>query len=76
MAEFYLCISCDNAAFREDDGTDSEDARGAEVARILRDLANKVADGYTTVYLVDANSNHAGYAAFREERHEVPETGE
>lgn len=59
--KFTLEIDCDNAAFGD---TDSE--RGDEVARVLRDLARRVADGYLMVYLRDANGNTVGTAEFKE----------
>lgn len=62
--DFDVNIHCDNAAFCEDDGTESGDARWAEVARILRRLADQVEEGYTSCYLIDANGNHVGYAQF------------
>ena len=55
MAEFHLQMACDNAAFG--------DEPGAEVARILTELARKVAGGFfeqDTGILRDENGNAVG----------------
>lgn len=59
--KFTLEIDCGNAAFGEDNSE-----RGEEVARILRDLARQVSDGYLMVYLSDHNGNTVGTAEFKE----------
>ena len=59
---FMLKINTKNAAFANDsDDVDPKGARGAEVARILRQIAKTVegqADG--TGFAVDVNGNHVG----------------
>lgn len=55
--EFVLKIECDNSAF--DYGE-----RPYEVARILRELAGKVKNGYNMVYLTDINGNAVGAANY------------
>lgn len=54
--EFTIKIDCDNAAF--------DQAPEAEVARILRDVAQRVVQGQTTVMLFDYNGNQVGEARF------------
>ena len=62
--KFTLTIKCENAAFHEDDNTgDSMAARGAEVARILRHVAEQVTDGITFDdyrLVFDVNGNAVG----------------
>lgn len=61
MVDFVLKINCDNAAFEDDQ-------RGEEVARILREVAKQVEEGYTYIpQLHDYNGNRVGTAAFYEE---------
>ena len=60
-------IQCDNAAFHEDDDTgDNEAAAGAEVARILRELAGHLADGVHERRVFDFNGNRVGSATVQE----------
>lgn len=54
---FTIHIECDNDSFAED--------KGEEVARILREVAMKIEDGYTTCYLNDSNGNSVGMAEFK-----------
>jgi hypothetical protein len=65
MAAFKLEIECDNDAFCAD-GLPDESVRGAEIARILRDLADKMEDGCLSASLRDANGNRAGFAEINE----------
>lgn len=51
-------ISCNGAAFSDDDNT------SYEVASILRDAAAKFEQGYVEVYLRDTNGNPVGVAKF------------
>jgi hypothetical protein len=56
---FEVKIKCDNAAF--------EDAPASEVARILRELAERIAPPsvfYGHANLCDANGNVVGHARF------------
>ena len=57
---FTLTVKADNAAFREEDGRDTEDARGHEIARILRDVAKHVAEGGDAGVCMDINGNSCG----------------
>ena len=57
MAKFTLTITCDNAAF-EDGGGETE------VARILRETAERVEDGTRTGNLLDINGNVVGSYTF------------
>lgn len=58
-----LKIKTDNAAFCEEDGTEASLARGAELARILRELADELADGNDGTFAVmDVNGNRVGTA--------------
>lgn len=50
---FKLTIKTDNAAFG--------DEPGYEVARILRDIAHKVEEGYTSGSVLDVNGNTVGH---------------
>lgn len=65
---FRVGIATDNAAFCGGDGEPSAEARAAEVARILRVLADRIEHesrfGATepTVILRDANGNRVGSA--------------
>jgi hypothetical protein len=58
MPEFHVHMSTGNAAFEED--------RPAEIARLLRELADRVVDrgpGPTGILrLMDINGNRVGYA--------------
>ena len=45
MRRFVVFMRTTNAAFHEDDGTETDDARHAEVARILRHIADQVERG-------------------------------
>ena len=54
MKKFTLSIAMDNAAF--DDG----DNGGQELARILRDIAERVEQGHDFVQAWDANGNKVG----------------
>lgn len=62
---FKLTIDCGNDAFGANDAD-----RHFEVARILRDLANKIEDGYLLVYLADNNGNTVGTARFQNQSEE------
>ena len=57
--KFVLQFRCDNDAFAV--------MPEAEVARILRDLADQIEQGFVFVYLRDANGNTVGTATFVEE---------
>lgn len=62
--QFQLTIDCDNAAFLNDDY--NAPANGQELARILRDLADKV-ESFDDVsdferVLYDVNGNRVGKA--------------
>lgn len=57
---FRLTIQTDNAAFHEDDGTPTFEARGAEVARILRAVADRAEAGSCEGRCIDANGNKVG----------------
>lgn len=67
--EFQLSIKMDNAAFYEDSYADQPiPQQGLEVARILRELADKVedmgdiSDRSSNLYLRDYNGNVVGEA--------------
>jgi len=70
MSKFTLEINCDNAAFRDQRGsrtdeTEHESATSAEVGRILIHLGRALANGtYSVGYgswaLYDANGNTVG----------------
>jgi len=49
---FQVNIKCTNAAFHDD--------RNNEVARILRELADKLDNGYMQANLFDLNGNNVG----------------
>jgi hypothetical protein len=53
VSEFRVSIRTDNAAFEEGD-------RGAEVARILRDVADRLEDGFEAGSVRDINGNLVG----------------
>lgn len=55
MAGFELHMSTDNAAFED---------RESEVARILREVAGLVADGFPAALIVDVNGNNVGRWSF------------
>lgn len=52
MSEFRVLINIDNAAF--------EDGRDAELARILREVADKLDDGVSAGNVRDYNGNTVG----------------
>lgn len=54
--DFQININCDNDAFRY--------TPEAEVARILRDVAQRVEQGETVMPLRDHNGNTVGMAGF------------
>lgn len=55
-----LTIKTDNAAFADDDGTESDEAMRRECARILRDAARKLENGSDHGTLHDVNGNRCG----------------
>jgi len=57
---FRLTIQTDNAAFREDDGTPTSEARGVEVACILRAVAAHAEEGRCVGRCIDVNGNTVG----------------
>lgn len=63
---FMLEIDCDNAAFGSTDLTaDGISERNAEVARILREAADRIEGGALAVKLRDVNGNTVGQAGFQ-----------
>lgn len=71
MTTFTLTINADNAAFCDENGDPDQYARGAEVARILRHVAEGVDQGFLAIYLNDINGNRVGYAEFDEADHKT-----
>lgn len=63
---FKVVIKTGNAAFHEDDGQETDDARGAEVARILRDIAAHVENGGEVGSCMDVNGNGVGKWGYRQ----------
>ena len=64
---FKLYIKCDNAAF-SDGGGASHDAAAPELARILREIANKIESGNsfdTFKTIRDINGNEVGAYALK-----------
>ena len=58
---FTITIETDNAAFEDD-------AKYAEVARLLRNAAARIAQGRDDVFpLMDVNGNRVGRAQFEED---------
>ena len=62
---FRLSIKTSGAAFRDDSRTDRRgnailDPEGAEVCRILKDVAQKLKAGYDSGNVMDANGNNVG----------------
>ncbi len=58
---FTLTIKTDNAAFSNDDGEDSDDAKRAECARILREVADLLDNGsQESAGVYDVNGNKVG----------------
>lgn len=64
---FSLWIKTDNAAFCDDDGKATAEARGRETARILRQLAAGVEQGGTAGAAYDLNGNRIGEWGFDED---------
>lgn len=61
MTTFHVEIAVDNAAFCNFDGNPDDDFRSAEIARLLRRAASRVAEGNAREGgLVDANGNRIG----------------
>jgi hypothetical protein len=50
---FNLTIDTDNATFQDGNAT-------AEIARILRDIADKLERGLLSGHTIDMNGNHVG----------------
>ena len=61
--KFIVEIDCDNAAFMNDD---SAPVNGQELARILRDIADKAENGQNVdgITLRDINGNSVGMSQF------------
>ena len=62
---FILTIETSGAAFRDDSRTDRNgnailDLEGAEVRRILKDVARKLAESRHGGYIMDVNGNNVG----------------
>ena len=54
-------FSTDNDAFKDiNTGEKTRLSESLETARILRDIANKVEEGYTNRYILDINGNKIG----------------
>ncbi len=72
MEKVTIVIYCNNAAFCDPDSSSdtcpsNAVARNAQVAAILRDLAENVEAGSEDRILMDANGNHVGeYKLVRE----------
>ena len=60
MTTYKLKLDCGNAAFGDDDVM----TRGAEVARILRETADRVEHGSLGGNLFDMNGNRVGAHRF------------
>lgn len=64
--KFILDVDLQHAAFMGTENPNDPDARGAEVARILRKLADKLHEyglrPYADHVLLDANGNTVGHA--------------
>ena len=58
--EFVLSFKMENAAFRDEDGSASDAAARAEVARLLREIAGHVAAGIDARTIHDVNGNRVG----------------
>lgn len=68
MTTFTVNIRCDNAAFAEGDGATPESA-APELARILREIAKKIEDGYDYdkfQTIRDINGNDVGRYAIKD----------
>ena len=70
--KFEIKINCDNAAFHDeececDEGktTNCAEARSLEVRRLVRDIEQKLDDGYTAGFPFDFNGNKVGKWGFR-----------
>ena len=57
---FSLTMKTGNAAFQEDNGEATPEALGAEIARILRDVAEHAENGATSGPCLDVNGNLVG----------------
>jgi hypothetical protein len=57
---FKLNFDTDNAAFSEDNGEETDAAKAAESARILREVAKKMDTGLTYSRVFDVNGNAIG----------------
>lgn len=60
VMDFKLKIECDNAAF-------DDDMRDLEVARILREAADRIENGADFGFCIDVNGNRVGSWAFKGE---------
>ena len=60
--KLVLEIACGSAAFGE---SPESDEFGYEVARILRHVADRFEQGYTSVYMNDSNGNLIGHASVK-----------
>ena len=60
MNMFSLDIKTDNAAFGEDEGGHTAASVAAEVARILRELAQDIENGGDGGAVMDLNGNKVG----------------
>jgi hypothetical protein len=57
---FTLLLNTDTRAFHADDGTETEAARGAEIARILRHVAYQIGMGAVEGACLDLNGKTVG----------------
>jgi hypothetical protein len=70
--KFKIEITVDNAAFHDDQDCTCDDgksepcsnARGVEVRRLMRDIEQKLDDGYTDGFPYDFNGNKVGTWGF------------
>ena len=62
---FKLKFKTGNAAFMTEDGEEDQMLECEESARILKDIAFKLEQGYRNGLIMDFNGNHIGEFEFR-----------
>lgn len=62
---FKLQFNTGNAAFMTEDGEEDQMLECEESARILKDIAFKLEQGYRNGFVMDLNGNHIGEFEFR-----------
>lgn len=64
---FKLEISCNGSAFRDEEAYKDVDPYARQVRQILRDVSEKLEEGYTSGNVHDAYGNNCGKWSYEED---------